>query len=109
MKNWIQEGEVLPLTAPEVLASGQGFLVGAMFAVAQHSAASGATVEGQLTGVVTLPKVSAQAWTLGAAVFWDNTAKNVTTTASGNTRIGVAALPAVNPSASGVVRLNGSF
>jgi len=109
MKNYVQNGEVLSLLAPYAVASGAGFLVGSIFAVATSAADNGAAVEGITTGVVDLAKVSAQAWTVGAKVYWDDTAKNVTTTASGNTLIGVAVAVAANPSTIGRVRLNGSF
>jgi predicted RecA/RadA family phage recombinase len=54
-----------------------------------------------------LAKVSAQAWTEGAKIYWDDTAKNFTTTSGGNTLAGVAAAAAANPSATGKVRLDG--
>ena len=110
MKNYIQPGDSVSLTAPAGgVVSGTGYLIGTAFVVAAHSADASAAFTGQVTGVFTLPKVSAQAWTEGAAIYWDNTAKNVTTTSSGNTKIGVAAAAAANPSATGVVRLNGAF
>jgi predicted RecA/RadA family phage recombinase len=58
-----------------------------------------------------LTKAASQAWTAGAKVYWDNTAKRVTNVASGNTLIGVAVL-AVGAGAEevvGRVRLNGAF
>ena len=61
--------------------------------------------------IIDLAKVASQAWTAGAKVYWDNTAKRVTNVASGNTLVGVAVL-AVGPGADevvGRVRLNGSF
>ena len=58
-------------------------------------------------GVVTHAKVSAQAWTEGVKIYWDDSAKNFTTTSSGNTLCGVAAAAAANPSATGYVRLDG--
>ena len=36
-------------------------------------------------------KATGEAWSVGQAIYWDNTAKNVTTTSSGNTLIGAAA------------------
>ena len=109
MKNLIQQGVIVTLTAPETLTSGRGVQVGSMFAVAGSDAASGAIFEGQVLGVFELPKVSAQAWTEGQVVYWDNTAKNVTTTAGSNLKIGVAVAVAANPSSTGRVRLNGAF
>lgn len=108
MKNHVQDGDVLPLTAPYDVASGAGLLVGALFGVAMTAAASGASVQARTRGVYTLPKTSAQAWTVGAKVYWDDTNKVATSTASGNTLIGCAVAAAANPSATGIVRLNGS-
>jgi predicted RecA/RadA family phage recombinase len=109
MKNKVQEGDILTLAAPYAVASGAGALIGAIFGVAQTTIANGATGAFHTEGVFTLAKTSAQAWTVGARVYWDDTNKVVTTTASGNTLIGVAMAAAVNPSSTGVVRLNGSF
>jgi predicted RecA/RadA family phage recombinase len=111
MRNYIQPGHVLTLLAPYDVASGDGLLVGSIFGVASGDALSGAEVEAQLTGVVEIAKTASQAWTAGAKVYWDNTAKRVTNVASGNTLIGVAVL-AVGGGAEeiiGRVRPNGAF
>jgi predicted RecA/RadA family phage recombinase len=111
MKTYIQPGHAITLIAPYAVESGDGLLVGAIFGVASHDAASGAEVETQLTGILDLAKTASQAWTAGAKVYWDNAAKRVTNVASGNTLVGVAVL-AVGGGADetiGRVRLNGSF
>lgn len=104
--NFIQKGETVTVTAPGATSSGAGVQVGQLFGVAQIDAASGADVEILTVGVHTLPKVSAQAWTQGALVYWTGT--QCTTASSGNLPIGVALLAAANPSATGTVRLNGT-
>jgi predicted RecA/RadA family phage recombinase len=111
MKTYIQPGHAITLLAPYAVESGDGLLVGAIFGVASHDAASGAEVETQLTGVLDLAKTASQAWTAGAKVYWDNTAKRVTNVASGNTLVGVAVLPVGSGAdeSIGRVRLNGSF
>lgn len=108
MKNYIQEGKMLTLTAPYDVLSGAGMLVGSVFGVAAFDALSGATVEAMTVGVFDIKKVSAQAWEVGDKIYWDNSAKNATTTSTGNTLIGVAVAVADNPSATGRVRLNGA-
>lgn len=105
MKNYVQPGVTVTVTAPEDVTSGRGLLVGALFGIAATTAASGAEVEIVTEGVFTHAKTSAQAWTQGAKVYWDNTNKVFTTAASGNTLVGVAAAAAANPSATGTVRL----
>ena len=109
MKNFVQRGEILTLAAPYDVASGAGLLVGAIFGVVTSAALSGETVETAVCGVYELAKTSAQAWTVGAKVYWDNTAKVCTTVDTANTLIGVAVAAAANPSAMGTVRLNGTF
>ncbi|TCR07260.1 DUF2190 family protein [Neorhizobium sp. JUb45] len=108
MKNYIQPGNTVTVTAPYDVVSGGGVLVGTIFGVAATSAKAGETVEIKLNGVYELGKTSAQAWTFGALAYWDDTNKAVTTTASGNTLIGKTLAVAANPSATGIVRLSAS-
>jgi predicted RecA/RadA family phage recombinase len=107
MKNYVQEGDVLTLTASRAVLSGEGMLRGATFGVAVNDVANGVAGEFLVRGVITLPKVSAQAQTEGAIVYWDNSAFNVTTTSSGNTKIGIVAAVGglANPSATGTYRI----
>jgi predicted RecA/RadA family phage recombinase len=108
MKNYVQRGDTVTLNVPYAVASGDGALVGAIFGVSSYDTVLGGEAELAVTGVFTLPK-AAGAIAQGTAVFWDNTAKVVTTTATGNTRISVAIVPAANADATVQVRLNGSF
>ena len=111
MKNYVQPGNTITLTAPYAVASGDGLLVGSIFGIAAGSAASGEPVEAALTGVYDLKKVASQAWSVGDKVYWDNTAKEATKTTTSNTLIGVA-IEAVAGGAGdtiGRVRLNASF
>lgn len=109
MKNYIQEGNLVTVPAPADVLSGAGVLVGSLFGIAVHDALSGADVLVQTAGVVEIAKTSAQAWTVGALIYWDNTAKLATSVSTSNKLIGVAVAAAANPSATGTVRLNGSF
>ncbi|GAA0569518.1 DUF2190 family protein [Caenispirillum bisanense] len=105
MRNFVQAGSVLTLPAPYAVASGTGFLVGSLFAVAASDAATGAEVEGCTQGVYLLPKVAGEAWAIGAKVYWDDAAKTCTTVATDNTLIGVAVQAGAG--STGTVRLNG--
>lgn len=107
MKNYIQPGDTLEVTAPYDVESGGGVLVGTLFGIAADTAVSGDPVQIKRTGVFSHAKTSAQAWTVGAAVYWDNTNKVFTTAASGNTLVAKAAAVATNPSDEGTVVLNG--
>ena len=112
MKTFGQTGETLTLTAPRALTSGQGALVGAVVGFCVTDLGSGVVGEFFVgPGVITHAKPGSQAWTVGARVYWDNTAFNVTTTVGSNTLIGVAAA-AVGAGAgetTGTIRLNGTF
>ncbi|ABE64068.1 conserved hypothetical protein [Nitrobacter hamburgensis X14] len=105
-KNFIQPGDTITVPAPADVVSGAVVLVGKLFGVANFDAKSGEDVEISTKGVFTLPKTSAQAWTVGAAVYWDATNSEVTTTSTSNTLIGHAVAAAANPSATGTVRLS---
>jgi predicted RecA/RadA family phage recombinase len=103
-KNYVQPGETLPLTAPYDIVSGAGFLVGSLFAVALSTASSGGAVEGRTCGVFDLAKASGGV-TAGQKVYWDNAAKNCTTTSTSNTLIGVATQSAASGDATVRVKL----
>lgn len=112
MKNYIQAGDQITTTAPNGtsdvdVSAGDGVLVGSLFGVAVNDALKGAEVVLSTRGVFDLAKVSAQAWAVGDKIYWDASAGNATTTASGNSKIGVATAAAANPSATGNVRLDG--
>ena len=111
MKNYVQPGNTITLTAPYAVASGDGLLVGSIFGVAAATAALGETVEAALTGVYDLKKVASQAWAAGDKVYWDNTAKEATKTTTSNTLIGVAVVAVAGGASDiiGRVRLNASF
>lgn len=109
MKTFVQPGHTLTVAAPYAVASGAGCKVGLIFGIAQGAAALGADVDLLTEGVVDLAKVSTDTFAVGGAVYWDDTAKLATSTASGNTKIGAATAAAGNPSAAVRVRLNGTF
>lgn len=111
MKNYVQPGNTITLTAPYNVASGDGLLVGAIFGVATGAAVSGDSIEAALVGVFDLTKVGSQAWAAGDKIYWDNTAKQATKTATSNTLIGVATEAVGNGAGEtiGRVRLNASF
>lgn len=109
MKNFIQPGEEITLVAPYALTSGQGLLVGSIFGVASNDAAISTNVEARLEGVFLLTKATAQAWTQGALIYWDNAARNCTTTVATNKLIGVATAAALTADTVGYVRLNNAF
>lgn len=109
MKNFVQPGSTLTLTAPYAVTSGDGLLVGLIFGIACFTAANAATVEANTQGVYDVTALSTDTATVGAAIYWDNTNKRCTTTSSGNTKIGVAVAAKANGDTTVRVRLNGVF
>jgi len=109
MKNYIQPGENITVTAPYDVLSGAGALVSKMFGVASGDALSGKSVTLVRVGVFGMKKTSAQAWTEGAKVYWDDAAKECTTTVGTNTLIGCAVEAAANPTSIGKVLLDGAI
>ncbi|MCB5412352.1 DUF2190 family protein [Pseudogemmobacter faecipullorum] len=108
-KNFIQRGWTVSVPAPRDVLSGELVVVGVLAGVAQHDAASGTPVEINTEGVFALKKTSAQAWTVGAAIYaTPSTGICGTAATAGNLLVGVAIEAAANPSETGVVRLNGS-
>ena len=84
MRNYVHAGDVMPLTAPYAVATGGGFLVGSLFAVAAAAAGSGAAVQGHTRGVFILTALSTDTGSECARVFWDDTNRRCTVSASGN-------------------------
>ena len=109
MKNYIAPGDNITLAAPYVLTAGQGALVGFVFGVATSDAANGADVVLVREGIFDLAKVAATAIAANAKVYWDNAARNITTTAAGNTLVGVAIVAALAADTTVTVLLDGAI
>jgi predicted RecA/RadA family phage recombinase len=108
MKTYRAPGEVVEWTAPTGgVVSGTAYKIGSLIVVATVTAAVGEKFNGIATGIVEVAKTSAQAWTEGQQINYDATNKIFTTVTAGMWRAGVAAAVAANPSATGLVRLNG--
>lgn len=112
MKNYIQEGENMTLTAPYARLSGEGALVGALFGVAVADVDNGAEGAFVTEGVFTLAKDTAASsgGSQGAKAYWIASSKKVTAAAGSNpanTLIGVFAATCADGDATANVRLNG--
>lgn len=108
MKTYLQPGDVLEFTAPAGgVVAGTGVKIGDILVIATTTAAVGEKFNGVRNGVVEHAKLSAQAWTEGQQVNWDDTNKRFTTVTTGNFTAGVAAAVAANPTATGRVVLAG--
>ena len=88
--------------------SGDPILVGGFFGVANYDAEQTLPVEITLGGVWQLPKAATVTFAVGAAVYFDATAGNVTSVSTrGNKLIGAATQCAGASDAVAIVRLNG--
>ncbi len=111
-KNKIADGKVLTMIAPSGgVVSGSGYKIGDVFGVATVSADAGAEFALDLEGVYALPKAATITPNPGVKLYWDDTAKNVTTTSASNTLIGAHAGKAAAGATDTTirVRLNGAF
>jgi len=88
--NFIAGVDRWELPAPYAVTAGQGMLVGALFGVALANAASGANVSVSFEGIFDVTKEAPLAITQGSRLFWDNTNRRLTTTATGNFQVGIA-------------------
>jgi predicted RecA/RadA family phage recombinase len=108
--NFRHPGEVLTMAAPTGgILSGEGRMFGALFGVAQFTAAEAAPVEVGVEGVWVLPKPSSvTTFAVGARVFWDDAAKLCKTTGAGYFPIGIATVAAAATDPVVSVRLDGN-
>jgi predicted RecA/RadA family phage recombinase len=94
---YVEPGEVLEFTAPSGgVVSGGAYLIGSLLVVAAVDAAQTVKFNGASKGVFDLPKVEDEAWSELLKLYWDNSAKKVTSVSSGNTLVGVALPPFVS-------------
>ena len=109
MKNYVQKGENITVTAAAAATSGAGVLVGNLFGIAAGDAAIGEDLDLVTVGVFTMPKVATDVIAVGAPVYWDDSAKLVTTDddTGNNPEVGLAVTAAANPSGTVNVRLHG--
>jgi len=110
MKNYIQEGENITLTAPYARLSGEGALVGALFGVAMTDVDNAAEGVFATEGVFTLAKATGASTggAQGAKAYWVAASKSVSAASSGNTLIGCFAATCADGDATCLVRLNGT-
>lgn len=107
MKNFVQRGDIVTVAAPYDRLSGEGALVGSLFGVCVADALNGADVEIKTTGVFDITALTADTAAVGAKLYWDNTNKRLTTTAAGNSYVGVATKAKTGTDTTARIRLNG--
>src|ERR1700737_1154262 len=109
-KNYLHEGWTITVPAPTGgVHSGDPILVGGFFGVANYDREQPLPVEITLGGVWQLPKAATVTFAVGAAVYFDATAGNVTSVSTrGNKLIGAATQCAGASDAVAIVRLTES-
>lgn len=85
------DANVLNYVAAADVANGEVLKLGVRVGVAVSAIANGATGIVRVRGVFSVAKASADVVAQGAQLYWDDSAKVMTTTASGNTPAGYAA------------------
>jgi len=94
MKNYVQHGKTMTVTAPYAVSSGGGVEIagtGYIFGVAVNNQNLGDNMEVVVEGVFDLTK-DASTFANGDYVYWNNTTFQCTSTATGNKKIGVASM-----------------
>lgn len=108
MKTFIQNGDVITVTAPTGgVASGDGVIVGSLFGIAAFTAAEGDPVEIATRGVYILPKEPTAVIAAGAQVAWDAAEKRIDLPGTGLYPVGIATEAAGNGITTVRVRLDG--
>lgn len=108
MKNFVQPGNVVTITAGGTIASGAPVLVNELFGVATGAATSGQQVELVTQGVFDLPKAATVTPAVGEEAFYNNSNGTVTNaSATGLFKIGVFTAAALAGAATCRVRLDG--
>lgn len=109
MRNFVQPGNAITLAAPAGgVISGDPVQVGDLFGVSAVTATAGDPFTMHTVGVFTLPKTSTDDIAVGASVYFDSSAGEVTTSdgSGSNAFVGHAIEAAGNPSATVAVRLS---
>lgn len=105
-RNFVYDGEHFNYTAGATITNGDLVVMTDMVGLALSGATSGQTIAVRTEGVAELTKVTGDTITQGQIVYWDNSAKKITTTASGNTRAGNAYAAAGNGVTKVMVKIN---
>ena len=114
-RSFIQPGDVLPLIAPTGgVTAGTGVMIGSQFVIPRDTVAQTVAFNGDAVGVHSHAKAASQAWTAGLVVYWDDTNKVFSSTATvgffgqGGVFVAVEAVAGGSTDTIGKVRLTGS-
>ncbi|MEG1824337.1 MAG: DUF2190 family protein [Cloacibacillus sp.] len=88
MKNYVAPGYNIKATLATAVSSGDGVVIGDLFAVAVNNYAANTEGIFALKGIFALPKKTGDTFSAGCKVYWDTTNGYVTTTSTSNTHAG---------------------
>ncbi len=89
MRTFIQKGNSIDYSnSGAAIAYHDVVPLGSRIGVAQSAIASGAVGAMEVTGIWEMDAETGVAWAIGDALYWDNTGKKLTKTASANTAAG---------------------
>ncbi len=90
MNNCIQRGDTITCAAPYQRNAGEAAKIGNLIGVAINTVANAAEGVFATEGVYELPKLSTDVVAVGVKLWWDDTNKRLTVTATANTPAGIA-------------------
>ena len=102
-----QRGETLDYTPKKAVENGEVVSLGTRIGVAGSDIKAGELGHLHVVGVFEMPKAASTAIAMGAAVYYDASAGNITTTSSSNVPAGYAAAAAGANDATVLVKLLG--
>lgn len=106
MNNYVQPGGALTVTMPDAKTKGAGVKVGTkLFGIAHETYTSGQVGVIWTEGVFDVAKTTGQAYAVGAAVWWDDTAGKVTSGTGANLEVGVVTVAAGSSDTTARIRL----
>lgn len=108
-QSFVQPGNTITCSSlPYARNVGEGVRWGSQFGAVKQTKAISTACEVEVTGVHDLTALGGEAWTDGAKVYWDDTNKRCTVTASAHLWIGHAVGAKVSAAVIGRVRLTGA-
>jgi predicted RecA/RadA family phage recombinase len=78
MKNFVQPGNVVSISAPKAMASGEGILIGKLFGISTKATTAAGVIEMLIEGVVSMKKAAGLgAFNEGDAVTFDSVSQTI--------------------------------
>ena len=105
--NYVQLGRRVQATngTGSAVSSGDAVLFGDTLRIAVHDIANGSAGEWEIEGVFTIAATTADTWSDGDFVYWNDTTSKLTSTMGSNTRPGIAIGAKTNGQTTAVLKL----